>query len=308
MEHTPSPSIVAGPPVVNMEAPKTGSKARVLVVEADYFPLTCRIDPCVIFWKPGVATPTTRIPKGISHIWISQHALKAIRQNLLGQAIAQGIVIMRCPLGELRRRLLPFWGDPRNRSLILPADSGDNNLPEPIRDLEFFEDNSTFPIGGLSRSIIDTIVEKVNATTLGEAETPIIEKESELEVIKETSHLQKRRRLLKLAANRVKKRQAEGKPATKSTEVLPAAPILRLVSPQVVRQQPQADFVYILSQLPAHDRLVYEFYYGLGEGKGRQATFAEVSSEFGLPQDNVKKIIERVQRKLGLQNILEGLG
>lgn len=111
------------PPPPDAEARSTKQKkGKVLVVEADYFALTSRIDPNVTFWDTNTAWKKRAIPRGITHLWISGHAMPEVRDRLEEEALDRKIEIWNCSLFELRRRLMPFWNEPRNRSLMIPAD------------------------------------------------------------------------------------------------------------------------------------------------------------------------------------------
>jgi hypothetical protein len=88
-----------------------------LVVGADFFPLTSRYDPNVLFWDVNTALENKKIPKGITHLWISAYIPQDRSSQLEEEALDRNIQVWRCSIAELCNRLHPFWKKAYNRTL-----------------------------------------------------------------------------------------------------------------------------------------------------------------------------------------------
>ncbi|MFH0890862.1 MAG: hypothetical protein V1856_02425 [Candidatus Liptonbacteria bacterium] len=276
----------------NEARPNSGQTiGRILVVQADNLGLTTRVDPNVIFWDARRARTETRIPKGITHLWISDHVPGAIEQALLDQAEERRIVVWTCLLGELIRRLLRFWADPSNRSLLRAAEgeeeggsSGHGYAYHP-NSLGIEDAGEVF---SLNRSTIERVVSKQLTGLDGHGVYPRAQEDLDSEhprpafsgVRRGHPPPAKRLRLLRIAAKRAARaKTAAGteKPATNSGGAVREK---RVSIPASVRN------------LPEFDRQVIEFYLG---GNGQPRSLTEVAREFGLPEVNVQRVIERTR-------------
>src|SRR5690606_14128366 len=131
------------------------AKRTALVVEADYFAMTSRVDSNVIFWEPGFDVEgVPKIPKCVTHLWMHRSINAKARKELETQAQQRGIQIWKCQIFELRHRLLDFW-TPENRSLInpvLPEEDAGKALEASVGELgQVAEVSSLATVGAASK-------------------------------------------------------------------------------------------------------------------------------------------------------------
>jgi hypothetical protein len=262
---------------------------KAMVVGLDYFALTSRYDTNVIFWPVGVAQANTSMPPKVSHLWISDFISDEARANLLRQAKSRNITVWKCSLVELRQRLLSFWGNPSNRSMVTPAESNGSDPVDERGELSLLGDDD-IPVGGL-KSITKTAATKVD---LDEIEDRTGEEEDAIPKLRERSRFRKltakdrkkasRLKLLKQASRRV------GSGAATKT----------------IEHQPPQSFEAILQSCSMIDREVFLFHIKHcscistpNNGGGHSSvSIMETAREFGLGESNVRNSLERVWRKL----------
>lgn len=233
------------PPPANTEVRSLKRARKVLVVEADYFALTTRVDPRVIFWDTDSVETYTKIPRGVTHLWISKYASESRQTALKSQAKTRNITVWNCEICELRFRLLPFWSKPGNRSLMRPVDP-DGSVG----------DDHQGPIAALKEAW-----ERVKKGRIEPHPLPNIRKS----VAKERS----------VSLTKSPAREPLGK------------------TPSV----PPFTWAEALSELPDLDRQVFSKVYGINPGEQPQEP-GVVAEEFALPEENLKRILKRVEKKL----------
>jgi len=140
---------------------------KAMVVGCDYVALTSRHDPNVIFWPVGVAQANTPMPPKVTHLWISDFISEEAKANLLRHAKNRNITVWKCSLVELRQRLLSFWSNPSNRSMVTPAEANGSETIDERGKLVSFKDDEDVPAHnrGLS-SVIDVVATDVDSAEI----------------------------------------------------------------------------------------------------------------------------------------------
>lgn len=275
---------------------------KALVVEADYFALTSRIDPSVIFWDADKAKSKSRIPEGVTHLWISGYTLEDVRSSLSAQAQERNIQVWKCPLVMLRERLLPFWGNPANRSMIMPVQPDEN--PADNHDSSLFFNPDDFS----PKDNLESAIEMAIAQT-----TPWLNEEPEAEdragededAIPQLRGMRRKKllaakvhrlTLLKKAAERIKSGKIEP----------PSSVKLKLVKTDSVQRQstvvqsgapsaPTVDIIRsILVRFPVVEREVFSYHYSLNERGVSRISIKATATEFGLTEAIAKRLIQQV--------------
>jgi hypothetical protein len=274
-------------------------QGQVLVVDADYFALTIRIDPNVIFWMPGQSSVDSVIPSGVRYIWISKWTAPEIRIALRAQAKERGIEIWECVIGELIRRLIPFWKEPANRSLIRPVQPKEDAVDEldQMSSYQSRDDASDAGLIGESFNLRSVITEN-SSQNLGADEEELAEE-------KENRQLQKakdrRLKLLKKSAARVaaQRFQAQALPAKKVSKPGRLPQHMPEPSERIKVIKPSPVLFQELAKLPVFDRKVFCFHFGLGDSVVSVIPSIERTvSEFKIPAVNVQRILKRVSAEL----------
>lgn len=263
-------SVATTPPVTVANGSLKASK--VLVVEADYFALTSRIDPNVIFWGANDLRSHQEIPEKITHLWLAPTVTEGDRRNLTEQAKARGIHVWACLVGELRRRLLPFWAEDRNRSIADPVDPFGGHVRIPGVEAELDRLRARLP--ALHEARDRAIANQAIAKKVG---------------------IESRK---KADPNNPRKR---GRPSGKVVPIretpTPTALEASVVTAPVHKTPPSPEVAAALSELPNLERKVFEMTYGTNNGDMPRPT-KEVAGEFGIPEANVERILNRVLEKL----------
>lgn len=274
-------NLVTPPPEVVVSSLET--KGKVLVVEADYFALTVRKDDNIVFWDANTTRTNGEIPKGVTHLWVSNHTNDGIRERLLFQAERRSIVVWSCALRELRRRLLPFWADDANRSLIDPVEPDDSSLAGGYRVSTLFEANKAKT---RRLKLLKSAAERVAVP----AQPAVSEKP------------QRRTPPLKLVPRPVVEPQAPESVREPIPESMSTSPSVEVEVLEPVPASPEApsatpDWITALDKLPDLDKHVFSVIYGINTGKPPQS-IESVAEEFALPEPNLKRILARVLAKL----------
>lgn len=277
----------------------TQPRKKVLVVQADYWALTDRIDPNVIFWNPGFArNGVPSIPEGITDVWLSKHLSMQHEVALSEQAKSRGVKVWRCSIGELRHRLYPVWALPENRSLVSPADSGDD-LPSDLLD-------SVHPADEVETSVLSQVSKYVSPIwgrpifAEEEAEAPADRTGEDEEAIPAIPKTRKARLVRQMAilkqAHRRHQRKQKSLPQLEASQEELVVPVLSSEEPSASGPVGDSLISTALGQLPMFEREVFVFHYT------KTSIDCEATArEFGLPLANTQKLVERVWGRLQKQ-------
>ncbi len=273
----------------------TTSTGKALVVDADYFALTSRIDPNVIFWTANDVAKKKRIPADVEFLWISSLTLEEHRLRLQREAKVRGIEVWGCAISELCIRLLPFWFQPTNRSLVIPANPEDDKAQYSSQaqlqaSLSAIGIESGLPSdehSALKTAVVnyfsrdDDEVELEDRTGEDEDAIPRVSSKRAPVTAKEKQKFE-RMKLLRKAGRKAARLKAKG--------VLPS-------NGSSSRSGPQPSFSVselksALQNFSTLDSTVFTFHYEHG------ASLEATSAEFSFPQRNVQRILDKVWSKL----------
>lgn len=281
------------PPLV-----EAGKRGRALVVEADLIALTERRDPNVIFWKPGWFQEFgLKIPQGVTHLWVARFVSEPRRSQLISVAQSRGVEIWDCVIGELVRKLGFFWEDGSNRAPLSAASNG--NSPRDTSEDGLFLSSDGRRRSAIERVRVEWSSEEEDLKDHGfahDSEDDQIDggaknQSSQQDRIRSAVHkrfLTRRLKLLKAAHARVKAR-ANGEVPASRVEVITSQKSIKRREISVDQLRGLAEF----------DRLVFLFY--LGDNGGPPRPLTAVAKEFGLPEPNARRLVERVQNAVSGQ-------
>ena len=266
-------------------------KVIVLVVGADYIALTSRIDPNVIFWDINLASQEKPIPRDVKYLWVSKHVDKRIKVNLLRQADERkDITTWKCEIGELCKRVYPFWAFPWNRSplhSVMPDQSGIDEAVY-VANIELTStDHDAFPavLRGLSS------VEKITSEKIYR-DSEKTDKELDIEnrpgLIKHLTSGRESKRIKKVEGFK-KKRLALLKQIGERHQ--------HRVTQTNNTSQVQPVLQDVFQSLTPLERKVYQTKFGIAN-ENRERSISEVASLFLLSEFDVAAIIARVSEKI----------
>lgn len=293
--------------------------AKVLVVEADCFALTTRVDPNVIFWKPGFSKESVpEIPPGVTHVWLSKWVSVGDRAQIHAQAVERGIEIWKCVLGELKNRLLPVWKNDSNRSLMKPDYADDES------DGESEDFAITFGGEGALKGASNLVAASSYASPIWEDgrysadvqpgdDPPAENPQDELRLILRSTSKNRKKKgidiLKRIHAENTRRRAKEAARASDSSEkraliadveeieVKEPAPPQQTVAPIAKPSKPvEISALVNLEKIPEFERMLFTSHYS------RDVVDETVTAaEFELPPSNVQKILRRVWGRLQQQ-------
>jgi hypothetical protein len=290
------------PPAQSGASGKTKKRFRILIVECDYGMLTCKRDPIAIFWTPNDVAKCTKIPREVTHLWISDFTLKDVRESLLAQAAERKIQIWTCVVGELCQRLLPLWALPHNRTLARAAD------PDKVLQDRKIED---YAPTGYDHSSYAPAVTTTPIQDMDEIQVLDMDGDDDEDDSEDSGQITRMGWREKAKANRLKKLRAAAKryqdrklvQITPVEDRAPAKPMAKLkkradvvvmpsrpIKPMKAEAPPEPDST--LDNLAPIERMVY-----LAYRKG-QAVEA-IAAEFAMAAPNIQRLLARVTVKLG---------
>jgi hypothetical protein len=89
---------------------------RALVIEADYFSLTSKNDPNVVFWNAAHVHQEIPIPRGVKYVWMAPTVVQQHRTRITAEAESRGIEVWNFGMYTMRAMLLPIWKHDHNRT------------------------------------------------------------------------------------------------------------------------------------------------------------------------------------------------